>query len=174
VDEPTIAAGLSAAPPVPGRMEAVDAGQPFRVVVDFAHTPDALEGLLGELRSAVDGRLIIVFGCGGDRDRTKRPLMGRVASDGADLVVVTSDNPRSEPPEAIIAEVVAGIPPARRANLVTEPDRRAAIGLALDAARPGDAVVIAGKGHETTQTVAGESRPFDDREAARQLLEAGR
>jgi UDP-N-acetylmuramoyl-L-alanyl-D-glutamate--2,6-diaminopimelate ligase len=174
VDEPTIAAGLSAAPPVPGRMEAVDAGQPFRVVVDFAHTPDALEGLLGELRSAVDGRLIIVFGCGGDRDRTKRPLMGRVASDGADLVVVTSDNPRSEPPEAIIGEVVAGIPPARRANLVTEPDRRAAIGLALDAARPGDAVVIAGKGHETTQTVAGESRPFDDREAARQLLEAGR
>jgi len=155
-------------------MEAVEAGQPFRVVVDFAHTPDALEGVLSELRSTIDGRLIVVFGCGGDRDRAKRPLMGRVAADGADLVFVTSDNPRSEPPEAIIADVVAGVPPARRGNLVTEPDRRAAIGLALDAAQAGDAVVIAGKGHETTQTVAGESRPFDDREAARQLLEAGR
>jgi UDP-N-acetylmuramoyl-L-alanyl-D-glutamate--2,6-diaminopimelate ligase len=152
----------------------VDAGQPFRVVVDFAHTPDALAGLLAELRAVSAGRLIVVFGCGGDRDAEKRPMMGRVASEAADLAVITSDNPRNEDAEAIIAAVAAGVPPAGRARLVTEVDRRAAIAIGLDAAEPGDVVVIAGKGHETTQTVAGERRPFDDRVVARELLEAGR
>jgi UDP-N-acetylmuramoyl-L-alanyl-D-glutamate--2,6-diaminopimelate ligase len=171
IDVGTIATGLSSTTPIPGRMEVVDAGQPFRVVVDFAHTPDALAGLLAELRAVTGGRVIVVFGCGGDRDREKRPLMGRAAAEGADLVVVTSDNPRSEPPEEIIAAVAAGVPVPRRGNLVTEADRRAAIALALDAAAPGDVVAIAGKGHETTQTVAGERRPFDDRVVARVLLE---
>jgi UDP-N-acetylmuramoyl-L-alanyl-D-glutamate--2,6-diaminopimelate ligase len=171
IDAATIARGLSATAPIPGRMEVIDAGQPFRVVVDFAHTPDALAGLLAELRGVTRGRVIVVFGCGGDRDREKRPLMGRAAAEGADLVVVTTDNPRSEPPEAIIAAVVAGVPVPRRGNLVTEADRRAAIALAFDAAGPGDVVVVAGKGHETTQTVAGERRPFDDRVVARMLLE---
>jgi UDP-N-acetylmuramoyl-L-alanyl-D-glutamate--2,6-diaminopimelate ligase len=115
--------------------------------------------------------VIVVFGCGGDRDREKRPLMGRAAAEGADLVVITSDNPRSEPPEEIIAAVAAGVPVPRRGNLVTEADRRAAIALAFDAAGPGDVVVVAGKGHETTQTVADERRPFDDRLVARELLE---
>jgi len=127
---------------------------------------------LPELRAATDGRVIAVFGCGGDRDREKRPLMGRAAAEGADLVVVTSDNPRREDPLAIIAQVVAGVPIFLRAKLATEPDRRAAIAQALDAAQRGDVVVIAGKGHETTQKVAGESRPFDDRVVARGLLEA--
>jgi UDP-N-acetylmuramoyl-L-alanyl-D-glutamate--2,6-diaminopimelate ligase len=174
VDESTIAEGLSMAPPVPGRMETVDAGQPFRVVVDYAHTPDALTELLGELRATTRGRVVVVFGCGGDRDRAKRPLMGRAAAEGADLAVVTSDNPRREDPLAIIADVVAGVPVPLRAKLVTEPDRRAAIAVALEAAQAGDVVAIAGKGHETTQSVAGESRSFDDRVVARALLEAGR
>jgi UDP-N-acetylmuramoyl-L-alanyl-D-glutamate--2,6-diaminopimelate ligase len=171
IDGATIATGLSSTAPIPGRMEVVEAGQPFRVVVDFAHTPDALAGLLTELRAVTGGRVIVVFGCGGERDREKRPLMGRAAAEGADLVVVTSDNPRGEPPEEIIAAVAAGIPVPKRGNLVIEADRRAAIALALNAARPGDVVAIAGKGHETTQTVAGERRPFDDRVVARMLLE---
>ena len=174
VDEDTIASGLSGAAAVPGRMEAVDAGQPFRVIVDFAHTPDALGGLLAELRAVTSGRLIVVFGCGGDRDADKRPLMGREAAEGADIVVVTSDNPRSEEPGAIIDAIVAGVPERLRGRVTTEPERRAAIGLGLAAAAPGDVVVIAGKGHETTQTVAGVARPFDDRVVARELLEAGR
>jgi UDP-N-acetylmuramoyl-L-alanyl-D-glutamate--2,6-diaminopimelate ligase len=172
VDDATIADGLRGAPPVPGRMEAVDAGQPFRVVVDFAHTPDALAGLLDEVRAATSGRVIVVFGCGGDRDAAKRPQMGQAAAERADVVVVTSDNPRDEDPDAIIAAVVAGVPMPRRSALVVEPDRRAAIALGLDAAGPGDVVVIAGKGHETTQTIGGRRLPFDDRVVARELLEA--
>jgi UDP-N-acetylmuramoyl-L-alanyl-D-glutamate--2,6-diaminopimelate ligase len=174
VDEATIAAGLSEAAPVPGRMESIDAGQPYRVVVDFAHTPDALAGLLDEVREAAEGRVLVVFGCGGDRDREKRPQMGRAAAERADLVVLTSDNPRSEDPGAIIDAIAAGVDASHRDMLVIEPDRRAAIAHALDAAHPGDVVVVAGKGHETTQTVAGESRPFDDRVVARELLEARR
>jgi len=174
VDESTIAAGLSEAPPVPGRMESIDAGQPYRVIVDFAHTPDALAGLLDEVRETADGRVILVFGCGGDRDREKRPLMGRAAAERADLVVLTSDNPRSEDPGAIIDAIAAGVEASSRGMLVVEPDRRAAIAYALAAAQPGDVVIVAGKGHETTQTVAAESRPFDDRVVARELLEAGR
>ena len=174
IDDVAIAGGLSSAAPVPGRMEAIDAGQPFRVVVDFAHTPDALTSLLAELRAVTAGRVIVVFGCGGDRDREKRPLMGRAAAEGADLTIVTSDNPRREAPEEIIAAVAAGVPVPRRGSLVTEVDRRAAIAMAFDAAEPGDVVVIAGKGHETTQTVGGERRPFDDRVVARMLLEERR
>ena len=174
IADDVIAAGLGEVAPVPGRMEAVDAGQPFRVVVDFAHTPDALAGLLGELREVTPGRVIAVFGCGGDRDAEKRPLMGRSAAEGADLVVVTSDNPRSEDPEAIVAAIVAGVPVPRRDVVITEVDRRRAIARALAEAAAGDVVVIAGKGHETTQTVAGEKRPFDDRAVARELLESAR
>ena len=174
IAEDVIAAGLGDVTPVSGRMEAVDAGQPFRVVVDFAHTPDALAGLLAELREVTAGRVIVVFGCGGDRDTEKRPLMGRSAAEGADLVVITSDNPRSEDPEAIIAAILAGVPVARRGAVVTEVDRRRGIARALAEAVEGDVVVIAGKGHETTQTIAGEKRPFDDRVVARELLEGAR
>jgi UDP-N-acetylmuramoyl-L-alanyl-D-glutamate--2,6-diaminopimelate ligase len=177
IDPATIAAGLDAAAPVPGRFELVEAGQPFRVVVDYSHKPDGLVQVLQTARevAADDGRVLVMFGCGGDRDRTKRPHMGAVASELADLVVVTSDNPRSEDPQAIIAEIVAGItdPSAREAEgtLVVEPDRRTAIAAALDRARPGDVVVLAGKGHETTQTIGDRVVPFDDREVARRLLE---
>jgi UDP-N-acetylmuramoyl-L-alanyl-D-glutamate--2,6-diaminopimelate ligase len=167
--------GLAAAPPVPGRFEPVDAGQPYAVLVDFAHTPESLASVLGAAREVAGShRLIVVFGCGGDRDRSKRPLMGEVAGRLADVAVVTSDNPRGEDPAAIISEVISGIVPARSARTESEPDRRAAIALALDDASPGDVVVIAGKGHETTQTIGDEVLPFDDRVVARQLLEGPR
>jgi UDP-N-acetylmuramoyl-L-alanyl-D-glutamate--2,6-diaminopimelate ligase len=165
----TIAAGLSSAENVSGRFEPVEAGQPFRVVVDYAHTPDGLEQLLRAAREVTEARVIVVFGCGGDRDRTKRPAMGEVATTLADRVVVTSDNPRSEDPLRIIYEVLAGV--ADRGAVVVEPDRRQAIELALEEAAPGDTVVIAGKGHETTQTVGDEVVPFDDRAVARRGLE---
>jgi UDP-N-acetylmuramoyl-L-alanyl-D-glutamate--2,6-diaminopimelate ligase len=155
---------------VPGRLERVDAGQPFEVIVDYAHTPDALVHALGAVREHVAGRILTVFGCGGDRDRGKRPLMGRAAAEGSDLAWVTSDNPRSEDPAEIAAEVAAGAPVGA---LRVELDRRAAIAAALAEARPGDAVLIAGKGHETTQTFADRTVPFDDREVARGLLAEG-
>jgi UDP-N-acetylmuramoyl-L-alanyl-D-glutamate--2,6-diaminopimelate ligase len=166
--------GLAAAGPVPGRFEPVDAGQGFTVVVDYAHTPDGLVEVLTTAREvAAGGRVIVVFGCGGDRDREKRSEMGEAASRLADVVVVTSDNPRSEDPDSIIAEVVAGVPAERAARLVpVEPDRRTAIGVALRAARSGDVVLIAGKGHETTQTIGDSVIAFDDRQVARELLEA--
>jgi UDP-N-acetylmuramoyl-L-alanyl-D-glutamate--2,6-diaminopimelate ligase len=166
-----IARGLGAAAPVPGRFEAVDAGQPFTVIVDYSHKPDALDQALRAARELVtgDGELTVVFGCGGDRDTAKRPLMGRVAAEVADRVVVTSDNPRSEDPLAIIADVTGGIPAG--AAVRTEPDRRRAIGLAVAAARPGGVVVVAGKGHETTQVVGAETIPFDDRAVAREALD---
>jgi UDP-N-acetylmuramoyl-L-alanyl-D-glutamate--2,6-diaminopimelate ligase len=160
-----VADGLAGSGPVPGRFELVDAGQPFTIVVDYAHTPDGLEQLLTATRElAGGGRVIVVFGCGGDRDRGKRPLMGSVAVAGADLVVLTSDNPRDEDPEAIAAEVRAGI--GEGAALEVELDRRRAIALALAAAGPGDVVVLAGKGHETTQTIGALEAPFDDRVVA--------
>ncbi|HMJ79294.1 MAG TPA: UDP-N-acetylmuramoyl-L-alanyl-D-glutamate--2,6-diaminopimelate ligase [Iamia sp.] len=162
-----VARGLAEAPPVPGRMEPVDAGQPFAVVVDYAHTPDGLEQVIATLREVASGRIIIVFGCGGDRDATKRPLMGEAAS-GADLVILTSDNPRSEDPGAIIEAVRAGIPPDT--DLLVEPQREVAIERALAAASPGDTVLLAGKGHETTQDLGDRVIPFDDREVARRLL----
>ena len=170
IDRRTIERGLESAPPVPGRLERVDAGQPFEVIVDYAHTPDALVHALGAVREHVAGRILTVFGCGGDRDRGKRPLMGRAAAEGSDLAWVTSDNPRSEDPAEIAAEVAAGAPVGA---LRVELDRRAAIAAALAEARPGDAVLIAGKGHETTQTFADRTVPFDDREVARGLLAEG-
>jgi UDP-N-acetylmuramoyl-L-alanyl-D-glutamate--2,6-diaminopimelate ligase len=167
----TIARGLAAAPPVPGRFEPVRAGQPFDVIVDYAHTPDGLGAALGAARSALDGgRLIVVFGCGGDRDREKRPQMGLVASTLADRVVVTSDNPRSEDPDSIINAIISGVPGDYRDRVVSDPDRRRAFSLAFQQARPGDVVVIAGKGHETTQTIGDRILPFDDRAVARAVL----
>ena len=169
VSEPVIAAGLSSLLFVPGRSEPVDRGQPYAVLVDFAHTPDALEQTLAGARAmAGDGRVLVVFGCGGERDRAKRPLMGEVAARLADLAVLTSDNPRSEDPAAIIDEVRAGV--RRTEALVVEPDRRTAIALALQQARPGDVVVLAGKGHETTQVIGDRTVPFDDRAVAAELL----
>ncbi|MGH9063577.1 MAG: glutamate ligase domain-containing protein, partial [Acidimicrobiales bacterium] len=166
VEESAIVAGLAATPPVPGRMEVVDAGQPFTVVVDYAHKPAALEEVLSAARQGAGrgGRVIVVFGCGGDRDRAKRPAMGEAATRLADLAVLTSDNPRSEDPLDIIAEVVAGV--RRRQALVVEPDRAAAIALAVDRAGPGDVVVVAGKGHESGQETRAGTLYFDDREVA--------
>ena len=171
---PDVAArGLSAAPPVPGRFEAVDAGQPFAVLVDYAHKPGALDKALRAARELVGrgGRLTVVFGCGGDRDAAKRPLMGEVAARLADRVVITSDNPRSEDPQAIIDEVRAGVT-SGAGPVTVDADRRRAIELALGEASVGDVVVIAGKGHETTQTTGDTVVPFDDREVARAALAA--
>jgi UDP-N-acetylmuramoyl-L-alanyl-D-glutamate--2,6-diaminopimelate ligase len=174
LEPPAIADALAGVDTVPGRFERVQAGQPFLVVVDYAHTPDALERVLTTARRLTRDRLAAVFGCGGDRDRGKRPLMGAIAARLCDQVWITSDNPRSERPEAIIAEIAEGVrgmglPPGRYATL---PDRREAIRAALGWARPGDAVVIAGKGHETYQIIGTEVLSFDDREVARGALAA--
>jgi len=164
--------GIARLKSVPGRFEKVEMGQPFGVVVDYAHTPDALERVLDTARGFCTGRLISVFGCGGDRDRGKRPKMGEVSTRLADLTVLTSDNPRSEDPLKIIAEIEEGAkkvcPPGRR--YVTIPDRRQAIEHALAQATAGDVVVIAGKGHETSQIIGDTILPFDDREVAGQIL----
>jgi UDP-N-acetylmuramoyl-L-alanyl-D-glutamate--2,6-diaminopimelate ligase len=164
------ARGLGAAARVPGRFEPIDEGQGFAVLVDYAHTPDSIENVLRAARRLTEGRLISVFGAGGDRDRAKRPLMGRAGGVLSDLVVVTSDNPRSEDPEAIVAEVAAGAREGE-AELIVEVDRHAAIALALGRAKPGDTVMIAGKGHEQGQEFEGGRKiPFDDREVAREEL----
>ncbi|HEY6759351.1 MAG TPA: UDP-N-acetylmuramoyl-L-alanyl-D-glutamate--2,6-diaminopimelate ligase [Baekduia sp.] len=169
VDDDTIARALPASGGVPGRFEPVDAGQDFAVIVDYSHKPDALDNVLKTAREMATNDLIVVVGAGGDRDRGKRPLMGAAAARHADRVVITSDNPRSEDPEAIIAAVAEGAGAA--ALKIT--DRRAAIEAAIDGAGPGDVVVIAGKGHETYQEVAGGVKlPFDDREVAREALRA--
>jgi UDP-N-acetylmuramoyl-L-alanyl-D-glutamate--2,6-diaminopimelate ligase len=169
IERETAVAGLASAAPPPGRFEPIDEGQGFAVLVDYAHTPDSVENVLRAARRLTAGRLIAVFGAGGDRDRDKRPKMGRAGAELADLVVVTSDNPRSEDPVAIVAEVAAGAEVA--AELEIEVDRRAAIALALDRAEPGDTVVIAGKGHEQGQEFeAGRKIPFDDRDVAREEL----
>ena len=167
VDAATAAAALSTAGRVPGRLEPIEEGQGFGVFVDFAHTPDSLDNVLRAARELTEGRLHVVFGAGGDRDRAKRPLMGEAAASRADRVIVTSDNPRSEDPEAIVAEVMEGTGP----DVDREPDRRRAIALAIETAHPGDVVVIAGKGHEQGQEFeAGRKEPFDDREVAREAL----
>jgi UDP-N-acetylmuramoyl-L-alanyl-D-glutamate--2,6-diaminopimelate ligase len=165
----TIANGLESVPGVRGRFEAVDAGQPFTVLVDYAHTPDGLAQALRGARELATGRVLVVFGAGGDRDHEKRPLMGATASELADLAVVTSDNPRSEDPDAIIGQVVAGA--QHRSKLVIEPDRAAAISTALATAESGDVVLIAGKGHEPGQEIAGRILPFDDVEQSRKALQ---
>ena len=166
------AAGLARAARVPGRFEPIDEGQGFSVLVDYAHTPDSLENVLRAARRLTSGRLISVFGAGGDRDRDKRPKMGRAGAELSDLTVITSDNPRSEDPEAIVAEVAAGAEGAEGApELEVVVDRREAISLALGRAEPGDTVVIAGKGHEQGQEFEqGRKIPFDDREVAREEL----
>jgi UDP-N-acetylmuramoyl-L-alanyl-D-glutamate--2,6-diaminopimelate ligase len=173
-----IAAGIAAAELPAGRVERI-AGPGFTVVVDYAHTPDALERLLDTLRPLTPGRLVAVFGCGGDRDRTKRPRMGEAAARRADLVVVTSDNPRTEDPAAIVAEIeigvrAGGMTPVREGDrapgYLLEPDRRRAIDLAVAAARPGDVVVVAGKGHEDYQIVGTTKHHLDDREEVRRVL----
>ncbi len=154
---------------VPGRMEPVDVGQSFAVLVDYAHTPDSVENVLRTARSITGGRLVAVLGCGGDRDRGKRPLMGRAAEELADVVVVTSDNPRSEEPMAIIEEILRGLEAPAKA--LVEPDRLLAIQCAIRGASSGDVVLILGKGHESGQEFANEIIPFDDREVARKALE---
>jgi UDP-N-acetylmuramoyl-L-alanyl-D-glutamate--2,6-diaminopimelate ligase len=166
IENEQIATGVEHLAGVPGRFEAVDEGQPFAVLVDYSHKPGALESVLEEARSLASGRLICVFGCGGDRDRGKRPLMGEIASRLADVTIVTSDNPRGEDPEAIIAEILTGV----TGPVEVEPDRAAAIAKALEEAREGDVVVIAGKGHEQGQEFADRTIPFDDREVAREAL----
>ena len=160
-----IAQGLAACPPVPGRFQPVKADQDFAVIVDYAHTPDGLENVLRSARPLTKGRLLAVFGCGGDRDRTKRPKMGDIALRLADVAVVTSDNPRREAPESIIDEILTGMDGAG-ARVVREADRRAAIALAVRQARPGDTVVIAGKGHENYQIIGDRTLPFDDVQVA--------
>jgi UDP-N-acetylmuramoyl-L-alanyl-D-glutamate--2,6-diaminopimelate ligase len=155
---------------VPGRFQVVDHGQPFTVVVDYAHTPDGLENVLRTARALTRGHLIAVFGCGGDRDTGKRPLMGKISGQLCDLSILTSDNPRSEEPRDIIAQVEAGIRDVPDVRYEVIPDRREAIGRALECAQPGDLVVIAGKGHETYQIIGDQVLDFDDYQVAYQLL----
>jgi UDP-N-acetylmuramoyl-L-alanyl-D-glutamate--2,6-diaminopimelate ligase len=171
LDEEDVIRGLAGAGQVPGRMEPVDAGQDFLVVVDYAHTPDSIRTVLAAARPLATGRVIVVFGCGGDRDRAKRFPMGAAATEGADLTVITTDNPRSEDPAAIIAEVERGAVAGGGPHVV-EPDRRAAIRFALREADPGDVVVVAGRGHEPVQELADGSVPFDDRIVVREELDA--
>jgi UDP-N-acetylmuramoyl-L-alanyl-D-glutamate--2,6-diaminopimelate ligase len=166
LDDDAIAEGIASVDGVPGRFEAIDEGQPFAVVVDYAHTPDSLATVLSAARGLGPGRVIAVFGAGGDRDRSKRPLMGKVAADLADVTIVTSDNPRSEEPLAIIQDVLQGT----GVDVEIDPDRQSAISRAISLAEEGDVVVIAGKGHEQGQDVAGVVTPFDDREVARDVL----
>jgi UDP-N-acetylmuramoyl-L-alanyl-D-glutamate--2,6-diaminopimelate ligase len=172
MDLDSIVAAVANFPGVPGRMEQVKVSdtQKISVIVDYAHTPDSLENLLKAARPFISGQMICVFGCGGDRDRTKRPLMGKIASDLADQVIVTSDNPRTENPETILADVVAGIPGDRPIQVIA--DRAEAIAKAIREAKPGDGVLIAGKGHEDYQIIGTEKIHFDDREQARAALSA--
>ncbi len=168
-DPALIAKGISECPPIPGRFERVDEGQPFLVVVDYAHTDDALRNVLRVARQLTARRVITVFGCGGDRDRAKRPLMGDAAGQASDFIVLTSDNPRSEDPLAIMNDAMVGLCRHDK-SYVAEPDREKAIRRALQEAQPGDVVVLAGKGHERYQVLRDGTVPFDDREVARRIL----
>lgn len=167
IEEGAIVEGLRHAPQIPGRFEIVSGDDPITIVVDYAHTPAGIEAVIGAARLQASGRVIVVIGAGGDRDRSKRPAMG-LASTAADQVVVTSDNPRSEDPDAIIGDMIRGIPGSMFP--IVEPDRATAIRIAIDAARPGDMVMVLGKGHERGQEVGGRVVPFDDREVARAML----
>src|ERR671938_633522 len=166
IEDAAIAQGREAVRGVPGRFESVDEGQPFEVIVDYSHTPDSLENVLRAARDLATGRVLCIFGCGGDRDREKRPLMGPIAAEVADVPILTTDNPRSEDPLAIIDEVLTGV----SGEVEVEPDRREAIARAVEAAREGDVVLIAGRGAEPAQEVAGRKLPFDDRDVAREAL----
>jgi len=181
----TIAAGIAAVGTIPGRLEPIPNARGIHVFVDYAHSPDGMDRVLSTLRGLTEGRLLTVFGCGGNRDRGKRPAMGRVAAMRSDVVVVTSDNPRDEDPAKILAEIVPGLtseglmeahgPAAWREGFFrVEADRKAAIALALSLAEPGDTVAIVGKGHEDVQIIGDRRLPFDDRQAARDVLAAGR
>ena len=169
IDLPSIAQGVESLDLVPGRLESIDAGQPFKVFVDYAHTPDALRSVLTSLRALTKGRLILVFGCGGDRDRGKRPLMGQIARDFADRVFLTADNSRSEDTISIIREIEEGMNGFKGYEVI--PERREAIKKALASAGPGACVLIAGKGHEGYQIIGESVIPFDDREVAREILQ---
>lgn len=169
IDLPTIVAGLEAVSRIDGRLERVERDASFTVMVDYAHTPEALQNVLTAVRDLTANRVICVFGCGGDRDKTKRPKMGAIAAEMSDVVVVTSDNPRSEAPEAIIADILGGI---ERTDVIVEPDRRLAIAAAVELAAPGDVVLLAGKGHEVYQEVAGRRIDFDDRVVAAEIIDA--
>jgi UDP-N-acetylmuramoyl-L-alanyl-D-glutamate--2,6-diaminopimelate ligase len=164
IDSRAVVAGLEREARVPGRLDPVDAGQDFRVLVDYAHTDDALRKVLASLRPLVPGRILVVFGCGGDRDRAKRPRMGRVVEEMADVAIVTNDNPRSEDPESIAEMILGGMRSRDRARVVL--DRERAIAEAIAEARAGDAVLIAGKGHEPGQIFRDRTVPFDDRSVA--------
>jgi UDP-N-acetylmuramoyl-L-alanyl-D-glutamate--2,6-diaminopimelate ligase len=171
VDLDTLVGALERGVRIPGRLESVQEGQDFAVLVDYAHTPDSLENVLGAARELTEARLVCVFGAGGDRDRGKRPLMGEIAARLADVVLVTSDNPRSESPAAIVAEIMAGV--GERTNAQPVLDRRSAIEQAIALAGSGDVLVIAGKGHEQGQELAGGRKvPFDDVAVAREALRA--
>ena len=169
-----ICKGLSALQAVPGRLQPVQSEAceklGFQVLVDYAHTDDALKNVLKTLQPLCTGRLIVVFGCGGDRDKTKRPRMARIAEELADIVVVTSDNPRTEEPEAIIADILTGFSDTKQPHILVESDRAEAIGLAVSIARRGDIILLAGKGHEDYQIIGTEKRHFSDFEQAHQAI----
>ncbi len=171
IDQPIIKSALEKVQGVPGRFEQVDCGQDFTVIVDYAHTPDGLENILKTARDIVENRLITVFGCGGDRDRMKRPLMGEAAARYSDFCVVTSDNPRSEEPEAIIEDIIPGLNKVENSRYAIIADRREAIRHAIYLGRKGDLIVIAGKGHENYQLIGGQILDFDDRKVAREFIE---
>lgn len=174
IDPRTAADGVAAVPGVPGRLERVDAGQPYLAVVDYAHKTDAVESVLRSLRKVTEGGIHIVLGCGGDRDVTKRGPMGAAAARLADTAVLTSDNPRSEDPLAILSAMLAGaarVPAHERGTVLVDPDRASAIAAAVARARPGDTVLVAGKGHEQGQDIAGVVRPFDDRQVLREAIQ---
>ena len=167
-DPAALLARLRAFPGVPGRMERIDEGQPFNVFVDYAHTDDALRNALGMLRPITPGRLLVVFGCGGNRDRTKRPLMVRAVQEFADFAFATADNPRSEDLARIFGDMRGGVQAPEKIAWIE--DRRRALSLALDGARPGDCLLVAGKGHESYQEFADTVIPFDDRQVVRELI----
>lgn len=169
IDLSTIKNGLLQVEGVPGRFELIDEGQGFAVIVDYAHTPDGLQNILNTVKEFASGKIITVFGCGGDRDKNKRPKMGRIAAELSDLCIITSDNPRSEDPKGIIREIEEGVKPVTK-NYVKIVDRRDAIGYAINTAQAKDIVIIAGKGHETYQVMGDKMIPFDDREIAREMI----
>ncbi|MBQ6543938.1 MAG: UDP-N-acetylmuramyl-tripeptide synthetase, partial [Clostridia bacterium] len=155
---------------VPGRMEIVETNTPYTVIIDYAHTPDSLENAITTLKEVTAGRVIAVFGCGGDRDKTKRPIMGEIGTAHADIAVITSDNPRSEDPQAIIDDILAGVPKHKHAKVIVEADRTAAIAKALSAAQENDVVILAGKGHETYQILSTGKIHYDEREIIANIL----